>query len=330
MHGRRRGAPSKPTGRGSAIHRGLVGARELVGKPYLADEALRREYERDIAPRTRAALGKILVEVFPPDALQPDRALDLGTGTGAAAEALRAHFGDSLDVVRVDWVSSPGVVRADLSVALPPVEGRFDLIVAAHLLGELYVDRPPEERIDARAQRIQAWEALLVPGGTIIVVEPALRETSRELLAVRDQLLALSDLNIVAPCFWTGPCPALDRERDWCHDAAPVPSAPRVDFSYLVLRDRWKPLPGQLSYRIVSDPMPEKGRLKVYACGPTGRDAHVRLDRNASPSNAAFAELVRGDVARIAGAVEATDGMRVEAATAVALRSPRPAKRGEG
>jgi hypothetical protein len=223
------------------------------------------------------------------------------------------------------------------------VEGRFDLIVAAHLLGELYVDRPPDERVDARAQRVQAWaEGLLAPGGTIILVEPALRETSRELLSVRDQLLALLDLNIVAPCFWTGPCPALVRERDWCHDSSTVgpwegrtppamgsgrqsrPSParsssfqPRVDFSYLVLRDRWKPLPGQLSYRIVSDPLPEKGRLKLYACGPTGRDPYIRLDRNASPSNAAFAELVRGDAARIAGATEANDGMRVEATTAV-------------
>jgi SAM-dependent methyltransferase len=308
-----------------------VGARELVGTPYLADAELRREYERDIAPRTLAALGKILPGVFPEDAVRPDRALDLGTGTGAASEALRSFFGAGFDVVGVDRVPAPGVVTADLAVALPPVEGRFDLIVAAHLLGELYLDLPADERADARAQRVQAWaEGLLAPGGTIILVEPALRETSRDLLAVRDQLLALTDLNIVAPCFWTGPCPALARDRDWCHDAAPVASAPRVDFSYLAVRDRWKPMPGQLSYRIVSDPLPEKGRLKLYACGPTGRDVYVRLDRNASPSNAAFAELVRGDSARIAGAVEATDGMRVEATTAVAIRSPRPAKRQGG
>ena len=159
--------------------------------------------------------------------------------------------------------------------------GRFDLIVAAHLLGELFVDEPPDERIDARARRVRAWvDGLLAPGGTVILVEPALRETSRELLAVRDQLLALSDLEIVAPCFWTGACPALARERDWCHDAVEVAGSPRVDFSYLVLRDRWRPIPGQLRYRVVSDPMPEKGRLKLYACGPTGRHAYIRLDRH--------------------------------------------------
>jgi ribosomal protein RSM22 (predicted rRNA methylase) len=309
----------RSSARVSAIHEGLVGARELVGTPYLADPALRDQYAREIAPRTRAALAKILPEVFPPDAVMPGRALDLGTGTGAASEALRAFFGAGMDAVGVDRVAAPGVVTANLAAELPAVSGRFDLIVAAHLLGELYVDRPADERIDARAQRVGAWaEALLEPGGTVILVEPALRETSRELLAVRDQLLALSDLEIVAPCFWTGACPALARERDWCHDAAPMPSGPRVDFSYLVLRDRWRPIPGQLRYRVVSDPLPEKGRLKLFACGPTGRHAYVRLDRNESPANAAFTKLERGDVARIAGEVEANDGMRVEATTAVA------------
>ena len=314
----------RPRERGSAIHDGLVGARKLVGTPYLADPELRREYARDIAPRTRAALGRILAEVFPEDTVRPERALDLGSGTGAAAEALRVRFGDDIEVVRVDQVASPGVVTANLAAALPAppgeaVTGRFDLIVAAHLLGELFVDQSPEERIDARARRVRDWvDGLLAPGGTVILVEPALRETSRELLAVRDQLLALSDLEIVAPCFWTGACPALARDRDWCHDAVEVAGSPRVDFSYLVLRDRWRPIPGQLRYRVVSDPLPEKGRLKLYACGPTGRHAYIRLDRNESPANAAFADLVRGDVVRIAGATPASDGMRVEATTAVA------------
>jgi hypothetical protein len=320
----RRGAPRARRAARSAIHRGLVGERALVGTPYLADPALRQQYAREIAPRTRAALGRILAEVFPDGAPRPARALDLGTGTGAAVETLRAHFGADLDVVGVDRVAAAGVVIADLAVELPAVDGRFDLLVAAHLLGELHRGRPYDDRIDARARGVRAWaDDLLAPGGTLILIEPALRETSRELLAVRDQLLAMSDLEIVAPCFWRGACPALASPRDWCHDAAPVPSSPRVDFSYLVLRDGWRPLPGELRYRVVSDPLPEKGRLKLYACGPTGRQAFIRLDRHESATNAPFGQLVRGDVARIPNPTPASDGMRVEATTAVARSKVR-------
>jgi ribosomal protein RSM22 (predicted rRNA methylase) len=187
--------------------------------------------------------------------------------------------------------------------------------VAAHLLNELYVDRPEAEQVALRARRVRAWaEALLAPGGTFILVEPALRETSRALLGVRDALVG-GPLDIVAPCFWRGPCPALASPRDWCHDAAPVPSSPRVDFSYLVLRDR--PRTEIARYRVVSDPLPEKGRLKLYACGPTGRDAFVRLDRHLSPANADFDDLRRGDTAEIKETEPAGDGRRLVASSVV-------------
>jgi len=85
-----------------------------------------------------------------------------------------------------------------------------------------------------------------------------------------------------------------------------------------VLRDARRTTTAQPRYRIVSDPMPEKGRLKLYGCGPTGRHLFVRLDRHESAGNAAFAELVRGEVADIVGAASASDGLRIEAATSVA------------
>jgi len=307
---------------GSAIHAGLVGKRALIGTRYLADAELRRQYERDIAPRTLAALGKVLAQLFPAGAVAPRRALDLGAGTGAAGAALRVAFGAELEIVSVDRVASPGVVVADLAAGLPPVSGRFDLIVAAHLLGELHVGRAAGERAVARAARVRAWVGgLLAPGGTLVIIEPALRETSRELLAVRDLLLsqaAQPALTVVAPCFWAGPCPALERERDWCHDAAPVPSSPRVDFSYLVLRERVATDPAAVDpklIRVVSDPLPEKGKLKIYGCGATGRHLLERLDRDRAQANAAFGQLRRGDTARIG---ETGDGGRITAATTVA------------
>jgi SAM-dependent methyltransferase len=307
--------------RGSRIHRGLTGERALVGTRYLADEGLRREYAREIAPRTEAALAKILAEIFGPSGPDaPARALDLGAGTGAVGAALRARFGAGLDVTAVDRVAGPGIVVADLSRDLPPVTGRFELIVSAHMLGELFLDDAPAARTEARARRVLAWcRALLAEGGTLILIEPALRETSRGLLALRDRLIA-GGLHVVAPCFWAGPCPALERERDWCHDAAPVPSASRVDFSYLVLRAAPAPAAAATTFRIVSDPLPEKGRLKLFGCGAAGRHALVRLDRAASDANAAFDRLKRGDATDVTGAAPAPDGLRITADTTVAPR----------
>ena len=243
---------------------------------------MRAEYARDIAPRTEAALARVLAEVYGARGVaSPTRAIDLGAGTGAAGRVLRARFGESFEVVAVDRTAGPGLVRANLAVELPAVAGKFDLVVAAHLLNELFVDRAPAERVALRARRVRAWATLLAPNGVLILIEPALRDTSRELLAVRDQVLT-AGLHVVAPCFWTGPCPALALERDWCHDAAPVPSKPRVDFSYLVLRAEPVPLAPTLN-RVVSDPMPEKGRLRLFVCGPQGRHPLIRLTRYRCP-----------------------------------------------
>jgi ribosomal protein RSM22 (predicted rRNA methylase) len=304
--------------RGSAVHQGLVGARKLVGTPYLADAELRGEYAREIAPRTEAALARVLDEVWgAPGALPPRRAIDLGAGTGAVGRTLRRRFGEGLEVVEVDRTAAPGVVRANLAAELPAVDGTFDLLVAAHLLNELFLDRAPAERVALRAQRAVTWaERFLAPNGRLILIEPALRETSRDLLAVRDRLLA-GGLHVVAPCFWTGPCPALARERDWCHDAAPVPSRPRVDFSYLVLRR--EPVAPRPLHRIVSDPLPEKGRLRLFICGPDGRHPLMRLSRHRSPNNEPLDHAARGDAVSIQDATTGDDGLRVTADTIVTL-----------
>jgi hypothetical protein len=313
--------------RASRIHRGLVGERALVGTRYLADPELRREYADEIAPRTGAALEKLLGELYPTGVAAPARALDLGAGTGAAGAALRARFGAGLEVVGVDRVAGPGLVVADLARDVPAGLGRFELLVAAHLLGELFLDQPAERRLDALARRVLAWtRELLAEGGLVILVEPALRETSRALLGVRDRLIA-AGLGVVAPCFWMGPCPALARERDWCHDAAAARAAgsPRVDFSYVALRTAAPPPASPDVFRVVSDRLVEKGRLKIFGCGPAGRHALVRLDRAASPENHVFDELERGDVALIEGARPAADGLRVTEethVTEVVARSP--------
>ena len=60
----------------------------------------------------------------------------------------------------------------------------------------------------------------LAPEGFLILIEPALQETSRELLLLRDRLLEGSDLRMYSPCVHSLRCPAVAPENlmDWCHE----------------------------------------------------------------------------------------------------------------
>lgn len=298
---------------GSRLHEGLVGPRALVGSSYMADPELRAAYVDELAPRTRAALARIFERTSLGDVR---RVLDLGAGTGAAGEAVRARFGP-IELVAVDRVPGPGLIVADLARPGRPagVEGRFDLVVAAHLLNEL----APRLSVEERAARVAGWcDELLTPAGACVIVEPALRETSRALLEIRDRLVA-RDLFVEAPCLWQGPCPALARARDWCHDAAP-PAAEgrsRVDFSYLVLRLTGVAPTDPSLFRLVSDTMEEKGRCRVFGCGPRGRHLLVRLSRHRTEVNAALDLCQRGDLLQVTDPAESGEGLRIEPETQV-------------
>jgi SAM-dependent methyltransferase len=288
-----------------------------VGQPYLADPELRRQYDSEIAPRTRVALGHILDGV---GGRVPGvrRVLDLGAGTGAAGGLLRERLGHSFELVSVDrTAAAPGVKVADLRHKGRPagVEGQFDLIVAAHLLNELGATLD----VTARTALVFSWaRELLAAGGWMLLIEPALRETSRALLEIRDRLLP-AGFFVVAPCLFQGPCPALAKDRDWCHASAPWPAElaagragqSRVDYSYLVLARSGEASQERRLFRVVSDPIVEKGRLRIWGCGPAGRHPLVRLDRDRTETNQAFDEATRGDLLIAADTTRAGDGLRI-------------------
>jgi hypothetical protein len=191
-----------------------------VGTAYLAEPALRAAYARDLAPRTEAALTRILEQHGVGARLKqsgraerrPLRALDLGSGTGAAGSALDRYFGtEGIERTSVDrHVVGPGIRNLDLAnpASVAVLGGGFDLVVASHLLNELFVSlqaqEQAEERLTRLAELVNRWgSGLLAPGGLIVLIEPALRETSRDLLRVRDRLLAAGKLAVPV----SGPLP---------------------------------------------------------------------------------------------------------------------------
>jgi SAM-dependent methyltransferase len=321
------------------LQRGLTGARSLAGAPYMDDPALLGAYLLYYWPVSYLEASLAIAEL----ALEPRRVLDLGSGPGpAAAAALDAG------AVRVDLADRSeralelatrvlgrdeariAAARVDLESpeALAAASGTYDLVILGHSLNELWRGR--EDRIALRTSLLERAGRLLEPGGTLLVLEPALLETSREALRLRDAL-ADSGYRILGPCpaSDSGPyrCPALAAGPDrTCHaESAWDPPEPvasiaaragldrrSVKYAWFAADPRGGPARGvadgppdaaTLEGRVVSDPMLNKaGRVRYFICSE-GRIATVSASSSAPEAKSSgFLSLRRGDRIRVIGA----------------------------
>ena len=197
--------------------------------------------------------------------------------------------------------------RTDL-FPLAVAGGRFDLVLAANVLCEI-VRQDGLARAEALVAAVA--ERTLAASGTIVMVEPGLRATARDLHRLRDRLLGAGPLHVVAPCLHEAPCPALVRDRDWCIADVPwvpPPAVREIDrrtglqkgslkFAYLVLAGARPPeAPGE--WRVVSDVLDMKGEQRVYLCAEGRWIVVGRLKRDGLET---FAGIARGDRVEIRG-----------------------------
>lgn len=314
---------------------GLTRERELAGARYMEDPRLLGGYLLFYWPVSYAQARHALRELGE----RPRAVLDAGAGPGPIAFAcLDAGAGQ---VVAAD--RSPAALRlmrelaADAGEAMatrawnaeagePLPEGPFDLITMGHMLNELWKGQPDAAR--RRAGLVERAFAQVRPRGSLLVMEPALRETSRALLEVRD-LLVEAGHAVRSPCLWRGRCPALLRESDWCH-AERAFQPPRLvqeigrmaglrketlKMTYLLLApkgENWAEMPPGRLFRIVSEPLASKGRRRYIGCGPEGRVGLSLQDKHLGEGNRAFGQLERGDVIAVEGTEERGDGMALD------------------
>ncbi|MDB4990319.1 MAG: hypothetical protein JWN04_5497 [Myxococcaceae bacterium] len=277
------------------------------------------------------------------------RVLDVGAGLGATSFGLarwlraRALPVSKLHVVALEQNATAlkgfsSFVRAlgELPDEFVPIEleprasdlrstrfsGDFDIVLFGFVLNELYLELPAADRIAKRVELLQQASSRLGEGGSIIVLEPALKDTTRELMQLRDALAATHAAPFVmAPCLHERACPMLASERDWCHQelayALPKPLADiakaaslryeGLRYASLVLANQPRPHQApQPLYRIVSDRLVSKGKLELIGCGPSYQ-RFTRLDRHESEANEAFGTAQRGAVLAITG-----DSARIE------------------
>ncbi len=293
-----------------AMHEGLVGERALVGQPYLRDPELRREYAAEIAPRTEAVAGEGLRRGLREAPAKAPRVLDLGAGTGAAGAAVRAFFGAPTEVVSVDRVGGPGIVVADVGSPGPlrGVAGRFDLDRrGAPAQRALPRDAAGRARVGARRARARlvrdAARARRHDGdsraGAARDVARAARgaRPARRRRPARGRTLSVGR---TLPRARARSRLVPRRDLRTVRGHRPATRAASTSATWRCVRAASRRTDQSL-FRVVSDRLEEKGRLRIYGCGPAGRHALVRLDRHHAESNAAFAELARGDLIRVAG-----------------------------
>ena len=191
--------------------------------------------------------------------------------------------------------------------------GPYDLMIMANCLNELFTTAadPPAERAGVVGQLLP----FLAPHGTVMIVEPALRQTARALHQMRNHLLKQGLCTVYSPCLHEGACPALDHPDDWCHEERPWQTPPAIaaldrevgfikdalKFSYLLLRTDGRTIVPRSpqTFRVVSELRELKGEKRAWLCNETGRPEVGRLDRKASPQNAAVDSWHRGAIVQI-------------------------------
>jgi len=337
--------------------------REDLPAAYLTDERLRNAYRAYFLPSNLPKIHKPLQEL----SLHPRelfskaklRILDIGAGPGTASLGALTFFSQQelkkpqLEFTAVDQVAgnlkiaealfsfhgtthqleaSLRTVRSDIKGLENFVHGQFDVIILSNVMNEL--NAREENRTEKRVSILNTiLKRCLADDGSLIIIEPALRETSREMLEVRDGMLE-HGFYVYSPCLFGGKCPALANPKDWCHEDIPWdPPAfvkeidkltglrkDSLKFSYLVLRKdglTLKDVSFENSFRVVSEPLVSKGKREFYVCGAAGRRLVTRLDKDTTPGNELFGALQRGTVVSFERLIDEGKRFKVGRETAV-------------
>jgi SAM-dependent methyltransferase len=316
---------------------GLTRDRELAGARYMDDPKLLGAYLLFYWPVSYAQARATLAEL----PQRPRSALDLGAGPGPLAFAAQ-DFG-AREVVAADR-SKPALELArtlaaesgdplgtrEWSPERPLPDGTYDLITLGHVVNELYAGD-----IQKRAALLEQVLARLKPQGTLLIIEPALRDTSRALLQVRDVLVERG-YAVRAPCLYRGNCQALEKPGDWCHAERSwrMPALTEsiaklaglhkesLKMAYLALAPKgeaWPAPPNGRIFRIVSEALAGKGRQRFMGCGPEGRVGLAMQEKHQTPENRLFFKAQRGDVIRVEGTEDKGDGFSLTDASKVEI-----------
>jgi SAM-dependent methyltransferase len=283
--------------------------------------------------------------------IHPKRILDIGSGPGPASAAAIDRGAVKIDLADASdqaletarnllrptaFTLNTRPIDLESDDCLSSFSGTYDLIIFGHCLNE--IRHRLHDRIEHRQKLLEHAASLLSPSGIVLAFEPALLETSRELITVRDAMVQ-QGYKILNPCPRAGsgnyPCPVLASgpERS-CHvEAAWAPPEPvaslaaaagldrnSVKFSYFAFhgesvveaKEMKKQKTGTdiltqatgstIEGRVISDPMLNKaGRIRYILCSNGSLLTVSASKKSSEVDDAGFFSLKRGDYVRLRG-----------------------------
>jgi hypothetical protein len=241
------------------------------------DAAASLGYLAHFGPRAIVAVARALRSL--PE--QQPVVVDVGAGSGASALAwlcagakhvsLIERSGASIELAR-KLLDGRAFSTTKGLAADAPANPAATLVSSAFTIGEW-----PDD-VDVRA----AFARLAPRARDVVVVDAGDRPRARRLQHLRDELVQDAGVVVYGPCGHRDPCPALVRERDWCHDRVEkgLPPALARFAEHVGRDDRWMSLSylawgtgtatAAAAVVVIGDPGKEKGRVRAPICGPAG------------------------------------------------------------
>ena len=178
----------------------------------------------------------------------------------------------------------------------------YDIVVISHSLNELWKNKTEDERLQNKSRLILSLLDFLSPNAFVILNEPALLKTSRELIALRN-ILVQNAYKVLSPCMQSEQCPALTQgngitcnaQLQWkciepvaaiAHLAGLDREAIKMTFFLMQKKDATKESEksckdtNSFRAKVVSDPMKNKaGRIRYILCNGKERISFSALEK---------------------------------------------------
>lgn len=239
------------------------------------------------------------------------RVLDLGCGEGAGSIGIYSVFGDKIKYFKGIDNSYERLKYYDEFMKITETDfesinmnindvnnmnlNEFDIIISSNLLYEIGIDK--SIRFINKLLRKMNNDTIL------ILVEPALKESSQILMNIRDDIIKK---NFVIPCSHKGSCPLILKDG-WCYKVLrwvyplfmeiinrKLFRDLRLKFSYLVIKKEDEDIKNTFCF--LSNTKIEKGKYKNNFCSKDGIINCMLLKKELNDKNRIFKDIEHGDI----------------------------------